>query len=375
MKKALIGLCSFALVCALAAPAMAADAAEWSFYGDARVSTMVYDTDEVNSPNGPLWDDTDTMWHFQDSSRIGARVAAGDITGHFELRFDEGTDLAAGYRHLFAEWNFGMGYLGVGYTYTPMNMFYSGQAGYNGNGMVTTGIYTGSDGMLRLRFPGIGDFLDINFALVEPANLQPDGLGEDAAIIVGTDADNTLPQLEVSLVGRAGPVRLELDGAWVELEDTRIVGNAEREYDIDAWAVSFGVMFNMGPFYANGLIHTGENVVQLGMATWPGTGTARYDAVNDVIVDSDRWGYNLVLGFKVNDMFSIEAGYGYDEVDSNVVGNVDDETSEWYVQFPFSPAKGVTFIPEIGELDNETTLAGADAGDEMYYGVYWKISF
>ena len=373
MKKALIVLLAVAFVGAFALPAMAADKTEWSFYGDARVSTMVYDTDEnaANAPNGPLFDDRDTMWHLQDGSRFGARASAGDITGHVEIRE------SAEFRHIFGEWDWGIGKLGVGKTYTPVNMFYAGQAGFNGNGIVTTGVFTNADGMIRLRFdelPGPLDF--ITFALVEPANLDEDGAGEDVPILIGSDADNTLPQIEMDLVMKFGGLRLEMNGGWAEVEDTRIVGNAEREYDIDAWQVAFGAMYSIGPFYANGLIHTGENVTQLGQFTWaPASNSAWYNAATDSIVDSDRWGFNLVAGFKVNEMFAMEAGYGQDEADTNAVGAFEDETSEWYVQFPITPAKGVLIMPEIGELDYENGVNNQDQGDEMYYGVYWKIAF
>ena len=92
--------------------------------------------------------------------------------------------------------------------------------------------------MIRLRFQGLADMIDIDFALVEPAVLGADGAGEDTAQVVGNDMDTTLPQLEARVLFNWGALQMEFNGGWVEFEDTQIVGGAERSYDIDAWIVA-----------------------------------------------------------------------------------------------------------------------------------------
>ncbi len=409
MKKALIVLLALAFVGVFAMPAAAADKAEWSFYGSARVQTWSQDHDKVSDqvPTGfggvNGFDDRDTVWGNQGNSRFGANAKVGSVSGRVEIR--ESSE----FRVVWGEWDFGMGKLGVGKTYTPANMFYSNQVAFGEQNMLNMGgYYNGADHMLRLRFEGIADMVDFDLAFVDPnsaalvgglagtaastvwqAAATPLAAGQVAGAAVGTmrpvftpaagyqatDIDTTLPQIEGRLLMNWGAIQAEFGGAWLEFENVAIDGTgAEREYDVDAWTLHFGLKFAMGPFYANGNIHTGENNTYLGQ--WMhDTATATYDAANDTIIDSDRWGYQLVAGFKLNDMLSFEAGYGAAEMEPNVVGMVDDEVSTYYLQAVLSPAQGVLIIPEIGERDYENDTAGNDEGESFYFGAVWKISF
>ena len=270
------------------------------------------------------------------------------------------------------------------------------------------GFYTGADGMLRLRFQGIADMIDIDFALVEPngAALAEDFAGnaagvawQSAAAVLGptqviqrtvgtlnevytpaagyqdTDTDITLPQVEARILFNLGALQLEMSGGWLEFENVAIDGTgAEREYDIDAWVVAFGIKYAMGPFSFKGNIHSGENNSYLGQWVYDDA-VATYDAANDSIIDSDRWGWSAVMGFKLNDMLSFEAGYAEAEMETNVVGDFDDEVSSYYVQAVIAPTAGVLIIPEIGERDYDDDTTGADEGDTFYFGACWKISF
>ena len=76
MKKLLI---IFAVLC-LAAPAMAAD---WNFYGSARMATFYSIVDkDLNNDNDTV---NRTQWDQQGNSRIGATVKVNDqIGGGFE---------------------------------------------------------------------------------------------------------------------------------------------------------------------------------------------------------------------------------------------------------------------------------------------------
>jgi hypothetical protein len=373
MKKALIVVLAMAFVAAFTLPVMAAEKAEWGFYGSARVETFSYDDDKMSGlvPNGGVngWDDRDTIWSFWNNSRFGATAKAGDISGRFEYRTSTET------RVLFGEWDFGAGKLGIGKDYTPVNMFYSNQAAYGEINMLNTGgVYTGADGMIRLRFQGLADMIDIDFAFVEPAVLGANGAGEDTAQVVGNDMDTTLPQLEARVLFNWGALQMEFNGGWVEFEDTQIVGGAERSYDIDAWIVAFGLKYAMGPFSFKGNIHTGENVSSFGLLCVDAC-TPQYDAGTDSIVDRDQWGWHAVVGFKLNDMLSFEAGYGETEMEPNQAGLVDDDLSAYYLQAVIAPTAGVLIIPEIGERDYQNDINGNDEGETFYFGATWKISF
>ncbi|MCG8567180.1 MAG: hypothetical protein MI747_19060, partial [Desulfobacterales bacterium] len=110
-----------------------ASAAEWNFYGSARVNTFI--TDFENSPFQPkgapalglaTGDDTKNYEQgLQGNARIGAKVKVNDsLKGRFEYGALQGN---ANIRLLYGEWNFGAGSLLVGQNYTPLLLPYSNQ--------------------------------------------------------------------------------------------------------------------------------------------------------------------------------------------------------------------------------------------------------
>ncbi len=119
MRKLLIVLAAFAFVVAYTVPTLAAD---WSFYGSARMTTFYDSVSEEKAG----FDDGDTTWNQQGNSRLGATVKAGNIGGGFE--YGTGINL----RKLYGTYNFGSGQILIGQTYTPVNMFYSNQV-YGGD--------------------------------------------------------------------------------------------------------------------------------------------------------------------------------------------------------------------------------------------------
>ncbi len=381
MKKVLITLVAAAFLCAFAVPAAAQT--EWSFYGSVRVETFSYDDDAQSPPAPNAFDDRDTTWSLLGGSRFGADAKAGDVSGRIELR------QTGEWRVVWGEWDFGFGKLGVGKHYTPANMFYSQQAGFGDAGLLDVGgYYTGAKGMLRLRFQGIADMFDFDLALVDPQDrgggLVVDdrlaaGRGQDAGTI--RDLDISLPQLEARMLFNWGPMQMEFGGAWSKFKETYVITNAERRYSVTAWGLHFGIKYAAGPFYINGNVHTGQNNSYLGQ--WVADAArAWYYAPNDAVIDSDRWGWQLVAGFNLNDMIAFEAGYGQAKVDYNdprvpVAGVtfVDNKVAAYYIQTRISPYKGVTIIPEIGKKDYKNDILGADEGDTTYFGVYWRISY
>ncbi|MBW2041041.1 MAG: hypothetical protein JRI76_03315, partial [Deltaproteobacteria bacterium] len=53
----------------------------------------------------------------------------------------------------------------------------------------------------------------------------------------------------------------------------------------------------------------------------------------------------------------------------------EDETAAFYVQAVLKPAKGVKIIPEVGFVDYMEDAAGADEGDNTYFGAQWRVDF
>ncbi|WP_287036702.1 hypothetical protein [Desulfobacter sp.] len=80
------------------------------------------------------------------------------------------------------------------------------------------------------------------------------------------------------------------------------------------------------------------------------------------------------MTFAVNDMLTLEAGYGYihDEIDDNAwTGSESNIAQSYYLQAPITLAPGVTVTPEVGMIDERET--GED--ETFYFGAAWAIAF
>lgn len=350
MRKLLGFFTAVAFVVAFTVPVMAAD---WSFYGSARMSTFMVDDSEEASGTG--FDDDDLTWTLQGNSRIGAKVKAGDISGQFE--YGSGPNL----RILYGAWNFGAGTLLVGQTYTPVNIFKSNQV-YNGDidMLWTGGVYHGRRPMLQVAMGGF------KVALVEPNVAIPPVLAG-----LANDTDTSVPGLEASFGFDVGPVALQIVGGYQTYE---VVAPNDEGVDIDSYIVGVGFTIGLGPLYFKGDLYTGQNLGQYGMLQL-GADDVGFDLADQEIIDVDSTGWLLVVGFKVSDMFSLEAGYGANSHELDVAGADSDDTSAYYIQATINLAKGCFIVPEIGKIDYEDDAGGNDQGDTTYWGAKWQINF
>jgi len=423
MKKALIVLFAMAFVAVFTLPAMAADKAEWSFYGMSRFETRSSDveTSDWTGTNDPLRDDRDTTWDLTDGSRIGARGDWGHIMGRFEWGYNDG-DLAQ--RHLYGIWRWHEnGFLLIGQSYTPTAVLISNAHLFDGLGMIDMGaFYAGRVPQIKIEHnwgafhaeiaflrPASGTnsandfqsyFTTINAGGEDNAHLahwNSLNAAEQAAVpgLIATtrfagedddnaaEADTTLPKIEAMIRYNFGPLTARLFGGWNEYEMTINIADGDNngqevEVDVDSWVVGTVLEFAMGPFYAKGTVYTGENLNDYGCAqndalsVWWDPGVNAADGVG-TLYDVDDWGWLILAGFKVNDMLSFEAGYG--EVESDLDATYTDAAGDgnpfslqtgadrWYVNATITLAQGVSIIPEVGHTDNqEYDFRAADYG-------------
>ncbi len=331
--------------------AMSASAADWNFYGSARVQTFVTDTDN----KGGVQDTKNFSQTLQSNARIGARVKVSDeLVGRFEYGASGGN---ANLRHLYGEWDFGSGKFLVGQTDTPLNMAFSNQVYNNDDNLEPYGqVDAGRRAMLRLSFGGF-----------QIAAIEPD---TDSFVPVDTTTEVKIPKIEASY-------RLDLDTAFLqfqggyqtyELTDT---GTA-LTHDVDSYILAVGGQVTFGAVYLGGDLWVGQNTGAYGFNC----------AVDDnpaisgtTLVDNDSLGYVIVAGMKLNDTFSFEAGYGYTEGELDMSGSNEDDAASYYVQSTITLTDGVFFVPEIGAIDNKQDNTGSEESEIVYYGIKWQINF
>jgi hypothetical protein len=360
MKKLLIVLA----VLLLAAPTMAA---EWNFYGSARFATFSTDVD-MDQPG--VDSDTDTMWRQQNNSRIGAKVKFNDQIGG---RFEYGAKSSINKRHLYGTYNFGVGEVLIGQTYTPLSSLNYSQSVYGDDGNLT-GIgqfYVGRRAMIQLTYG------DLKLAFVEPKTSSSVLTYNSVTDTLGTwteDGDTTIPKIEASYGFKGEMFFVDLFGGYQTYEVEEQGGPS---FDIDSYVVGIGAGLNMGPAYFKAGFHMGENFGnydQLNQAAnYFGADKFidRAVIVDGNLEDSDGMGYLAVLGFTANDMLKFQAGYGYEETE---IVDYEAEVSQYYLQATIHIHKNFFVVPEIGMIEYEEE--GVSAEPELFYvGAKWQINF
>ena len=334
MKKFIVAIAALAMLTG------SAYAADWNFYGNARVQTFTVDTDTAGTS------DRQTVWSKLGTGRIGANVKVSDeLSGRFEYGSADDVNL----RLLYGEWNFGAGSLVVGQDWVPTLMWGSGQV-YDDMGLGGWGELGGARAaQLKLKMGGL------RLALIAPST------GVIGAGVVSSE-EVTFPQLSVKYIFTADTWSARVLGAYQTYE----INDA---YDVDSYVIGVGADATLGALYFNATLFMGDNIGNLynepvvtseGYATFTGT----------EVVDNESVGFRVCASYAVNDMFSVEAGWGNVEVESDAAGATKEEVTSYYINAPITVAPGVVITPEIGVVDNKDTDV-----EVTYMGAKWQINF
>jgi hypothetical protein len=376
MKKIILAIAAVAL---LASPVMAVD---WNFYGSARIQTSYHEWDRGDATTntfqtsafvtqagnqGPNWtqDDDDSGLYFDllGTSRIGSRVRGEGVNARFEY----GTGVNV--RLLWARWRLSPGFaIQVGQDWRPLNYFYSGQQ-VNDAGMAGP---EGAGGIISFRAPQlkllIGEGNNLQVSLVEPTANADTG---------ASDVDYFMPIIEANYHFAADTFFFDVGGAFLSYDVEGTGDDANNPDDgVDAWVIAAGGGMNFGPFYVNANVGYGLNVADVGMVTNETYARNAAKANDDGDWDdNDTFLALLVGGFRFTDQMAIEAGVGYETNEDDFNEAKDDETMAFYAHFNWSPAPGVSVIPEIGYIDLEDNGLGTDEGDSTYFSIKWQVDF
>ena len=322
-------------------------AADWNFYGSARVRTFYDDVDGTGAST------TNLTHALQGNSRIGARVKVSDtLDGRFEYGASSGN---ANIRHLYGEWTFGPGKLLVGQTDSPLNFALSNQV-YDTDANMDPygGVDAKRQAMVQLTF---GDF---KIAAIEPDT---------------SDLNLATPTTEVKLPKVEASYRFDTDNFFVDLAagyGSYTLKESGREYDVDSYIFALGAQARFGKAYLGGDVWVGQNVGPYDFNCSP-DGDPRVES--NALIDNDAYGIMVAGGYKLNDTFSFEAGYGYVAAELDHASYDKDDTTAYYIQSTVTLADGVFFVPEIGRVDKDKDKSGTPETDTVYYGVKWQINF
>jgi hypothetical protein len=382
MKKLIVILAAIAMVGAFTATAMA----DVDLYGSARFRTYYADVD-----NGVVGaeSDKDLEWRMGHLSRFGVNFKADKITGKFEVDARAGVGGATAnielgnqgsslgnmrLRHLWGQYDFGAGKLMIGQNYPLYDAPASGINYYSGGLQPLGGI--GYDvartAQIRLTF---GDFR-IAFLPPDTSKTIPGGTNT----IAYSEVNTTLPKIEVRYDLKMDAFALDFIGGYqtYEIEDydhATGVGTQSTE-DITSYVLGVRGKANFGPAYANLALTYRVNGNNYGAWTKSLKESPLFQG-ND-LKDATAWGGVAALGYKINDMFTLEASYSMlnSEVDTSL-DNEDDMTT-WGLIAKITVAPGVYIIPELIFQDNKDVKnngVATEQGDSTIFGVFWMINF
>jgi len=361
------------VVAMLTAPAMAAD---WSFYGSARMSTFYVYEDFGDSPVNGEDDDWGTVWNFQTNSRLGANVKADKVSGKIELglKGSDGSDLDVGTRRAYGVWHFAdKAALKVGKDYSPVTNDLSNQVFNEDDDMEGSGVFHGRrPGGLTLILGG----LELAF-LTNP--LKDSSSGAADITPAGSDPDWNLPKIEARYTLKTDSLQLIPFGGFNYFKVSKGASSLQDDLDIYSYVLGLTVKANLGAFYLGADGAYGQN---WNNANWKNgsynaatSSSASLKSGGDDVNDATSYMLGLVLGLSASDSLKFETGFGYRNDDPDSPGSDNDDFWQGYVQAVLTLAPGVYVVPEAGYQDFMDDAAGEDEGYQWYAGAKWQIDF
>jgi len=389
MKKFFILIVAAALLVPFAGPATTAVAADKNINIMGMISYNMGWAEQSKERNpgwGILTDDTDIYWTpYAPLANIHFLVNVGDITASYAYFNPSGPFVNEGMSWYNIGWNFGAGTLTIGYMVSPTMNPVANLARASRNGFGDA--FLEHNEQINLKIGGLSvSLVEPEPTVNDPAGLgaifHPLGLAVPVTFPATADVDMTMPKLAASYTFGFGPLSIVLFGDYVTWDaiDTSI----NKSYDMDSYVFGTTIRAGFGPFGFGGTIWTSENPVE-GNNFFTGyifsnPLASYYEVATDSIDDVDALGFCVAGSYKINDMISIQAGYGEVTYERQVTGFREDETaqSSWWINLPVNLAPGVQIIPEYSSEDyQDQWVLGAytDNGDIDYWGATLKMMF
>ena len=376
MKKLIVILAAIAMVGAFTATAMA----DVDLYGSARFRTYY---SSVDSGVAGADNDDDVEWRIGHLTRFGANFKSDKITGKFEMDARAGVAGATGniekdsgasqlgnmrLRHLWGEYDFGAGKLMIGQNFPLFDAPVSNIAYYSGG---------------LQKFGGMGydvartSQIRLTFGNLKLAFLTPDTEKEatNTGAALGYDEVNTmLPKLEVRYGMKFDAFSLDLIGGYQSYEIENLT--TKNTEDITSYGIGARAHLNLGAFYAGLGVNWRQNGDNYGMWTVSSKEKAIFEGTS--LKDATAYGAVAAVGFKLNDMFTIEGSYAMLTSEQDTTLDNEDDAQAYGVIAKITLAPGVIIQPELIFQDNKDVVTDGvttEQGDATIFGVWWLINF
>ncbi len=374
MKKLIIILAAIAMVGVFTTAAMA----DAELYGSARFRTYYIS----NDPGHPANVETkkDLEWRIGHLTRFGVNFKNGNMTGKFEMdaragsggatdNIDDGTG-ASGLgnmrlRQLWGQYDFGTFKLMIGQNFPLYDRPVSNIAYFSGGLQAQGGMGYAVARTSQIRVT-VGD-LKIAFL---PPDTHEDGLGAYSQV------NTTFPKLEVRYDAKMAPFNISVDGGWESYEiENPTTRNTE---NINSYVLGFRGKANFGPGYAGLGLTYRQNGSNYGAWTASEKETAVFAPGTHDVKNAKAWGVVAALGWKVNDMFTVEGNYAKLHSDQDTALDNKDDNQVWAVLAQVHLAPGFMVQPEFIYNDREDVVndgVTTDQGNETIFGVWWIMNF
>lgn len=402
MKKIMQTAAAAAVVCMLAAPALAAT--QWNFGASLQYNTFWNERDfgrtggeDLQGGGAGLKSDGRLDWSTSGDSTIFMEMASDHLEGYIEMKWDteENKVTTSAY---WGKYNFNEDFnILLGQTDPLYIQEISNQVIYDNMNMNSIG--TANSDTLPMIALGYKGF---TFAMAKPVTNQEGMIDLNSASyepVIGTpldltyDLDTFMPQLQASYAYEADVWRIKLAGAYAntkikKLEDATI-GSLRGSKTIHSWLLGMDGQVYFGPLTLGAAVSYGQNwetagwnesELALGHALIkPNAGLTSYK-----ISDTNTLMLSAVAGYQLTEALYFEGGVGYRRDDNNMFEDAND-TFAAYLQAVYTVAPGFSIIPEIGYIDYGDNTgfkwAGTKSGDkkslgyEWYAGAQWRMDF
>jgi hypothetical protein len=191
------------------------------------------------------------------------------------------------------------------------------------------------------------------------------------------EINTSFPKVELGYDVKLDALTLNFVGGYqtYEIED---YNGTKRTEDITSWVLGARGKVNFGPAYVGLALSYRQNGGEYGVWTVSSKETAVFQGVDSDLKDASAFGVVAALGWKLNDMFTLEASYAMLDSEQDTDLANEDEAIAYGVIAKITLAPGVYVVPELIFQDNKDRKddgVTVEEGDATVFGVFWRIDF